>query len=328
MIRYMQAWKMSWHSRTASVVALCAALNVLAGILMVTSDHVQAQTVRPPQGTLVVKVPRGFLPSQEYWLYVNGQIANAPPYTPFAEMDGEFKHVGTMGDEYWDASGRAAASVDGHFIYIRPGLQKHIFQSQEPIRLAPGKYVVELLTRAADRQGFPFAVARTEAEVTVGKTAEVEFGIPPGTNEIKVVRASRCSVCSSSAHSPEKAMEFIEHDFKRTVQEYGETPIVAVLNEVLSNLSGPPPSQSSVFVNLPDSMGGGRTLDARQMRLIIQDLEINYLFPSIDENPGLRGAAASVPETAARISSQINEHNKSIYNLREIVKVMEKAKLQ
>jgi hypothetical protein len=188
--------------------------------------------------------------------------------------------------------------------------------------------VVELLTRAVDRQGFPFAVARVETEVADGKTGEVEFGIPPGTNEIRAVRTSRCSVCSSSVHSPEKTMEFIEEDFERTAQEYGEIPIVAVLNQVLSSVTATPPSPSGVFVNLPDSMGGGRILDARQMRLIVQDLEINYLFPSIEENPKLRGTVASLPESAARISLQINEHNKRIYNFREIIKAMEKAKLQ
>jgi len=327
MIRHLLAWKMSRRPRTARFMTLCAVLGVLAGIFVATSDQVQAQTVRPLQGTLILKVPRGLLPSQDYWLYVNGQIVSAPPYEPFAH-NREFSRIDVgVGYEYWDRDGRAARFEGGRFTYLRPGVREpRVFESH-PIQLAPGKYVVELLTRAVNRS-FPFAVARIEAQVAAGKTEEIEFGTPAGTDELMVARASRCSTCSFSAHPPDKTMEFIQNDFNRTVQEYGEIPIVAVLNQVQLNLSVTPPSQSSVFANLPDSMGGGRALDARQVSLIIEGLETNYRFPSIDGNSSLRSAAPPILQVAALISLQINEHNKRIDNFRQIVKALEQAKRQ
>jgi hypothetical protein len=140
------------------------------------------------------------------------------------------------------------------------------------------------------------------------------------------VRISRCGVCRSTAHSPEKTMELFERDFQRTVQEYEKSPIVPVLNNMLAQLSVTPPRQPSVFVDLPDSLGDDRTLDARQMRLIIQDLEINYIFPSIHGSPIVRRAAASDPEAASRLAAQIDAHNRRIVDLRQIVEVMEHPK--
>lgn len=308
------------------LIALCAV--VLAGIFVATSDQVQAQTARPLLGTLIVKVPRGFLPSQDYWLYVNGQIVAAPPYGPFTKPYREFAVFEVdRGHEYHDVDGLAVRIEGGRFTYSRPGLPREPVFESHPIQLAPGKYVVELLTRAVNHS-FPFAVARIEVQVAAGKTEEIEFDIPAGTDEMRVARASRCGICVFSAHSPEKTVEFIQDDFNRAVQKYEESPIVPVLNQVLLNLSVTPPSQPSMFANLPDSMGGGRELNARQMSLIIEDLETDYRFPSIDGNSSLRSAAPPIPQIAAQLALQITEHNKRIDNFRQIVKALEQAKRQ
>jgi hypothetical protein len=333
MTRHMLAWEMSWRSRTASFIAFYAALSVLAGIFAATSDQVQAQTARPLQGTLIVNVPRGWLPSQDYWLYVEGQIVSAPPYGPFANFGREFiRSTNSRGLAFFDANGIAAESQGNYFTYIRPGLLERVFESQKPIQLAPGKYVVELLTRAVNKS-FPFAVARIEAQISAGKTKEIWFGISADTEEVPALALAfgrcyncRCGNCSWVNHPPEETLEYIQNEFNKAVQQYEEDPIVAVLNQVLLNLSVTPSSQRRVFANLPDSMSGGRELDARQVSLIIEDLKMKYEFPSIYENSSLRSAASPIPQLAAHIALKIGEHNTRIVNFRQIVKALEQAK--
>jgi len=313
MIRSILRLKGLRCSRTARIAVLFAVLGPLAGIAV----RAEPQTVRPLQGTLVVKIPRGLLPSQDYWVYVNAQIVSAPPYGSFTKMDREFMRVD---EEYWDSTGQAAASVRGRFTYLRPGLRERIFESQS-IQLAPGKYVVELVTRAVNVKGFPFGVARLETQVAAGRIEEMEFGIPVGTDETRIVPA----IGRPYGLTPDKQLEYLQNDFNRTVLEYEKLPIVAVLNQIQLNLSLTPPIRAKVFANLPDSMGGGRELDVRQLSVIIGDLESDYKFRSIDD-ARLLSAPAPIPQLQAYLATKIGEYNTRISSFRQIIKALEQVK--
>ena len=181
---------------------------------------------------------------------------------------------------------------------------------------------VELLTRAIAKEGFPFVMTTIKADVVAGKTATLEFGVPPSTSESPgAPRATRAYVDESK----QKIMGFVEDDLNDADKRYDEDPIVAPLNRVLLNLSVTPPSQPGVYASLPDSMRGGRELDARQIGSIVDRLESEYSF---DDQGALQRASAANPQLADLIAEQIASHNKRVSRFREIVKALDEVKRQ
>lgn len=322
---------MPWHPSRTGTVALCAVLTVLSSVFVAGADRRPLQAAGAQRGTLAVKVPRGLLPSEDYWVYVNREIVSAPPHGAFATLANELMHSGASpgsdSESYWDASGRAVLSEAGRFTYLRPGLRERIFARESPIQLVPGKYIVDLVTRAADAP-FPFTFARFEVSVAAGKTAEIEFGIPTGTSEMRVARAERCSTCSFSGHPPEQTLKFIQDDLTRTQAALEKVPMVAVLNEALLSLPIDPARRPTVYARLPAAIGGGRDLDARQISLIVEALWWDYRFTSIRDNTTFNNAAPPVPELAAFLEVKIAAHNRRLADYRKIVQALEQAKRQ
>lgn len=277
----------------------------------------------------MIQVPRGFLPSDDYWVYVNGKMVSAPPHAAFPTLNRDFMHS-TGGsdaaprDEYWDADGRAAFSEGGRFTFQRAGVRERVFEDLTLTRKGPGKYVVELMTRAAMKP-FPFALQRIEVQLAGGGTQHVELGIPPGTDERWIVQASRCGTCYISIHSPAETLEFIHADLNRTVDAFDKSAIVPVLDETMLNLSVTPSRNPTVSAALPLSMGGGRELDARQIGLILTALENNYAFSTI-KNQALLNAEPPMPQLAAALSLRISEHNARIASFQKIITALEQAK--
>lgn len=312
LIQPMRAW------RSCVVPAIILLGFVGAG------DRVQAQGEPARTGTLVIKVPRGLLPSDDYWIYVNGELVNRPPYGAFTSLVRDFLHsgpgMGSTTDEFWDASGQAAASDGGRFTYLRPGLREQIFENQPAIQKAPGKYVIELMTRAVNKP-FPFTIARIESQVTAARIVEIEFGIPTGTDELLIAAPRGTPVLS-----PEATLQRIHTDLNRTIEQFDALPIVAVLNEMMLTLPVPPSSRPKLFARLPTAMGGGRDLDARQVSLLIKRLWFDHEFVSIAGDFRLQGAASPIPEQAAVIEMRISRHNARIDKFRQIVTSLEQAK--
>lgn len=277
----------------------------------------------------MIQVPRGFLPSDDYWVYVNGKMVSAPPHATFPTLKRDFMHE-TAGsdaaprDEYWDADGRAAFSEGGRFTFQRTGVRERVFEDLTLAEKRPGKYVVELMTRAAMKP-FPFALQRIEVQLASGGTQHVELGIPPGTDERSIIQASRCSTCYISIHPPAQTLEFIHADLNRTVDAFDNNPIVPALDETVLNLSVTPGRNPTVSAALPLSMGGGRELDARQIALILTALENDYAFDTIN-NKALLNAAPPTPQLAAALSLRISKHNARIANFQKIMIALEQAK--
>jgi hypothetical protein len=307
------------------ILPFCAVVALVVGVTGVSS---RAQTV-PQGGTLVIQVPRGFLPSDDYWVYVNGKMVSAPPHAAFPTLKRDFMQViggsdAAPRDEYWDADGRAAFSEGGHFTFQRAGVRERVFEDLPLAQKAPGKYVVELMTRAAMKP-FPFALQRIEAQLASGGTQHVELGIPAGTDETWSAQASRCSACFISIHPPAETLEFIHADLNRTVDAFDKSAIVPVLDETMLNLSVTPGRKPTVSAALPLSMGGGRELDARQIELILTALENNYGFGTI-KNKALLNAEPPTPQLAAALSLRISEHNARIASFQKIITALEHAK--
>jgi hypothetical protein len=311
------------------ILRLSASVALVSSLCGLVCSSMHAQAAKPQSGTLVIKVPRGFLPSDDYWLYVNGKMLSAQPHPAFTTLNREFMHVAAgsdaaPSDEYWDATGRAAVCEAGRWTFPRAGVRERVF---EAVTLAepPRKYVVELMTRSANKP-FPFAIARMETDIAAGATQTIELGIPPGTDEAYIVQASRCSTCSISIHPPAQTLEFIHGDLNRTVAALDANPIVAALDEMLANLSVTPGRTPTVSATLPLAMGGGRELDARQVSLILTALQNSYGFPDIDQNAKLQSAEPPTPQLAAALSLRIKQHNARIDKFQKIVAALEQAK--
>lgn len=308
------------------ILPFCAIIVLIAGV---TNGPTRAETARAQSGTLVIQVPRGLLPSDDYWVYVNGKMVSAPPRAPFVSLNSEFMHVsaGTDAaprDEYRDAAGRVASSAAGRWTFYREGVKERVFDKIVLTGKAPGKYRVELMTRSENKP-FPFTVAGSEVQAGGGST-EIELAIPPGTDEMYIVQALRCSACNVSIHPPAQTLDFIHADLNRTVAAFEANPMVPLLDDILVNLSITPGKHPTISAALPLAMGGGRELDGRQITLILTALTNNYEFSPIDRNTKLQGAEPPTPQLAAALSLRISKHNARIDNYRKIITALEQAK--
>lgn len=328
MILQLFAWKPLLREQTARFIAFCAALSVVTGVCVAIEDQVQAQTVRPLQGTLVMKVPRGLLSvpgcSEDYWLYVNGQIVSAPPRASFEPIPGltylERNSISAL-TEWWDNRGVLAGSEGGRFTYMRPGIRERLFQERS-IHLAPGSYIVELLTRAEGRRSFPFAAARMKAQIVAGKTEILEFGVPDDTKDIPYIPFR--PAWGNPFGNTQDQLDHMRDQLDHTVQNYESDPIVPVLNKMLRNLRNlKKSSHPGVFADLPASMGGGRYLDEIQVSRLIKYLEDYY---KLDDGGSLHESAKDNAQQAGELALRMIEHNRNIALFHGIVEALEDAK--
>ena len=295
---------------------LCGVIGALSLLNVIGGSDLPAQPTQTSRATLIVRTPSGLLPSSEYWLYIDGRIVSAPPRAAFPTLAREFMRTsGSATEEFWDAAGQAAVSRDGVFTHLRAGLRERVFETHPPIQVPARRLVVELVTRAVN-SGFPFAVARIEVTPGAGETREIEFGIPLGTSEERIARA----IGRPRSFITEENLKYAQADFDRTVAEFDNLPMVAVLNEAI--LNAPDPPATSVFAALPQASGGGRDLDARQIALIIDALVSEYSVTPIGRRTEFANAADSVQQLAAVLDLKIAAHNKRITDFRQILNML------
>ena len=295
------------------------ALALLLCALDVPAQNKRSQTVRPLLGKLVVKVPREILPSEDYWIYVNSQIVSAPPHPPYTPPNGGVISFEEPHDvvRFVDTSGFLVSSEDGHLKNMRPGVGDQFFQTQT-FQLAPGTYKVELMTRAIQKE-LPFAFATVQQTIEVGKTATLEFGSPKFTNESMFAFAATAAFTGTDHQVLEQVLARLTDVSKR----YEQDPVVAPLEKVLNNLSYAPPSRPRTYVDFPESLGGGREIDSRQIGYIVDRLVRDYKF---DDDDAVKRSADANPPFANLLTQQMADYNKRVEMFREIAKQLDAVK--
>ncbi len=284
----------------------------------------KGQTAKPILGKLVVQVPAVLLPSDDYWIYVNSQIVRAPAGKSMAQPTATIHVVvGTnesRREEFWDKDGQVAVSAKGKMTYIRSDWKDRVYESKT-LKLSPSNYKVELITRCVDSTGLPFVITELKTQVNAGETSTLTFGIPPKTNEILIPQLSPLTYYNSFTKKLD--LTSIVNDFERTTKNFDADPIVDPLIKVLQNMSTTPPSQPGVYMSLPESLGGGREFDLRQLNIIIDCLESRHAFY---DQGALAKASDADSQLATLVTGQIEQHNKRFKTFRDIVKVLEKFK--
>lgn len=290
-------------------------------LLMLCALSAPAQSVRPLLGKLIVKVPREILPSEDYWIYVNSQIVSAPPHKPYASPNGTVTAIEEPNDgvSFFDKDGFLVRSEDGRLVHLRAGVGDGFFEAQT-LRLAPGTYKVELMTRAIQEK-LPFAFATVQQTIEAGKTATIEFGFPKFTNESLLAYAA--SAAFSGTHR--EVLDSVLSRLTEIRKRYGEDPVVAPLEKVLNNLAYSPPSRPTTYVDFPESMGGGREMDSRQINYIVDRLARDYKF--YDDGAVARASDAN-PAFANLLTQEIDDYNKQVESCREIAKLLDAVKRQ
>lgn len=302
--------------------AICVCLaGAIAG------EALPAQAAPGALGTVVALIPRMLIGTDEYWVYANGRLVSAPPHAPFSEptfgAEGDYAAIRTSMQtlELRDGQGIAVRIDTAHIGYIRPGLTRGAVAQTERLRLAPGEYVVELVTLRSGKQ--PFSISRSTVSVEQGKEIRVELPATaaPGRSRTALERATVHRFAA-----PQEELDSHQRAFDDIVKQYEASPVAVAMAEVLAKLSLMPPNSSTTYVNLPDSLGGGRELDARQVQFIVDQLVATYSFRSIADDTHLRNAAPPIPQEAEALEARIAEHNHGIEALRRIVTLLQQAR--
>ena len=138
--------------------------------------------------------------------------------------------------------------------------------------------------------------------------------------------APPAALAAAAAVPSQKLIADMRSEFEATVKAYNGDAVSTALNQVLQSLLQTPPGKPRIYVNLPESVGGGREFDIQQINLIIDELDAEYKFAPIEANSPLYTAPAPTPDLAKTLSLQIDKHNKQIDNLRQISRALEQAK--
>lgn len=295
-------------------------LVVLFLCLIAFASDTFGQGARPILGKLTVQIPRAFLPSDDYWIYVNSQIVSSPGRKSTIASDGTL-HVSTgegndRREEFFDREGLAARSAQGKMTFIRSDWKGKVFENKT-LQLSPASYKVELLTRNVDSEGIPFSIAQIKVDVKAGQTTTIEFGVPTGTRETTRL-AIRANYASNGLD-----LKAVIADFDGTTKALEADPIMPPLMKTLTSMSTSPPSQPGVYVGFPDSLGGGREFELKQLNLIIDQLAGRYSF---DDRGALNKGTSAEASIISLLRTQIDQHNKRFQTFRDVVKVLEKFK--
>ncbi len=303
----------------------CAFFICVVGTFAGTYETVCAQARHSTSGTLVVKVPRGFLPSGDYWVYINSKIVSAPPHTPFPipTRGGVLVEVarGSNSYELWDRNGSYAKTSGGYVTYVKSGMEAYVFQSQS-FQLAPDDYDVELMTRNVNRKEFPFAVASATVHLTAGKSQTLLLGVPKSTKEIPDYPIPFRLMESYDLYTKSKRLELLGGDVVKGIEGFENSSIVSALQDVRVHMAAGPPSRPVIKVEFPDSFGGSRELDPKQLTLIIDELARDYQFL---RRPELETAADANPRQADNIKQAADSLDNLFTSLREIITITEKV---
>jgi len=271
-----------------------------------SSSQPAAREAVPAQaGSLKVWVPAGmWAPARtggaDYWIYVDGHIAGAPPHEAmhaYGSMDIVVVKA-NGGWEIWNAHGKVLGMahedwdnrLDG-YINSNPPDPLHIFQATE-IPLPPGKYTVQgMMQSNTVGTGFPFVLTRTySVEVRPGQPTQLYMAVPDGWTDPGLATFTARQIrafCPTTSAAPDV------NELQSQASEYLDDPMVTLLVQASSSVRTP--SQRVVTLALPAAEGGPREFDGTAIADIAQSIESRNSFPSQDE---IARCATEYPEYA------------------------------
>lgn len=284
-----------------------------------------SNTVRPLLGALTIRVPEGII-GDDYWVYVNKHIVRAPSQDSTSDAASDFIRVATPnGMKFYDKSGLAAESEQGQFTYLRDGISDTLFQ-EVVIKLAPGNYVVEMMCKNDQGPEFPFYVTKAQSDVQLnaGDSQTVAFGLPLGWTD-SASAAGAAAVAASGPVTAEEATQ-LQKNFQDWNHRYEQDPLVQALSNVQRNFAFTPPLGPTVYVDLPENVGGPRELDADQIDATIKKIVSSYEF-SLDATDRGRWQAAgsNFVQFYDQFSGQVDAYNKMVEGLHSIVDKLQQA---
>jgi hypothetical protein len=146
-------------------------------------------------------------------------------------------------------------------------------------RVAPGRYQVRAVLARAGDAGLSLWTVWSDQTVLAGETVDVDLGgalrewVDDGTRREAVSYAR----LAPAAHEPgtivpdwtgEAYLAALDTLLPQRWAAFTASPEWKLIEELSARLAAWPPSRPRVWVALPDSLGGARELDSRQLRIL------------------------------------------------------------
>lgn len=245
---------------------------------------------RSTKATLNVWVPGGFI-GDKYWIYINGEIASAPPHSAIANVQTLIPiHPDSnpsqpiSGYELWDKDGFVFRMRNEDFDgpdtlqEFMTGKGKGVFQKTS-FKLRPGMYTVDVLMAHESSTSYPFSVThKYYYELEEGTVSNAYIAVPNTWSDPKALSSGMRGLFLCSSGSKEKPdADLVE----RELTSINNDPVV---KEFMGLKPPPATERQTAILYLPDELGGTREYDGEQLRLMAKSIQANHNhYPQHDE---------------------------------------------
>lgn len=207
---------------------------------------------------------------------------------------------------------------EDYWIYIDRVLVQAGHFSMEPfqVQLLPGHYSVEVAIsdNSSINIDFPFTFQSSEARVVAEDTATVELVIDQRSAESVAL-----GFLSYSYDTWDDWYNRLRSRTNATLTDLQSHKVILALNDVMTIQ----PLNNSIYLNLPDAYGGGREFDSRQVRIIVEWLQIEAWswFPDLPY-----GAPEEVSRAYGDLSSVVGQSKNAIAQYSHIAQKLEQVR--
>ena len=212
---------------------------------------------------------------------VPAPTGGAPNEAAPKKADGKLV-VDIDGNQYRSPNG---ADLPGPWLYVDERLVHSYaeefgrgYRFTENLSLPPGKHTVEVDSTTYARD-FPLTFQRQVVQINSSQDTTVTFTLLKAEDEYSFSGKASDIITGGNANYS-RAYQHYAGKFSTQMTLYQTDPVVRALLSAKAN----PIIKHVVVVDLPESRGGRRELDARQVRLIVAWLHYSYLngwFPAL-----------------------------------------------
>jgi hypothetical protein len=344
-----------WMIAAAFGVALLVAAGVAVGRYWTPAPAapppgapaVAAESEAPPQdGSLEIWVAGGVQDvGDNYWVYLNGQIVDAPPrsnpvqgnVSALRETDGGWLYrlnapgdqeiLESRGGEFSDTPHKyvdpqsGANDVAALSTYVERHLDPnagdalHLF-NRIALQRPPGEYTVEVAYLSQGHGSFAFAMtAKRTMTVYPGGTSRIYVGLPDDWSDPVVPPAAGAQQVCPGNFGPQSE-EPDTRTLMASMRNYRDDPVVqALLALDVSALSKP---SGIVLLDLPPSLGGPREFDRAQIGDLANAVLAAYPAPSHEQVAACRTAHPDYPESYDRYDKMLTDFEDQLQAIRTL----------